>query len=223
MNEYEKHLQMSVRPTNAVAVPSASVLSTPSRLNTVLALGMRFGMPKRVEFDPNDPKSSSIPRNCISVNWKLYGGNPLPIHVYLTDVAADPRLKQHKFNNSALNEEFYASKSLTQTEDMQNYANAQNALRVVGHHPSRTQWVLKFVVSTDFARYCLVPIESSSIAERLKEAIEHLDTYMTDDAMRIGERVDNKSVSIKTEYKSLFTAALKELYSKHKRKHPDKE
>ena len=46
-----------------------------------------------------------------------------------------------------------------------------------------TLWVMEYVISEKFARYCLVPEHSITVLDRIENAIAHLENSMNDESM----------------------------------------
>jgi uncharacterized protein YbaA (DUF1428 family) len=162
------------------------------RLYGVLRAGSSYGAKnkdengnfvKRVEYNPDDPKSSSIQRNCISVPWKAYGKRVVKLDAFCRDVTADPRLQK-----LGLGSAFDTAKSYTQDDTVQEYATKTNnsMFTPVFLNGGKSIWIMEFNNSekNDFARYCLVPLDTMPVAERLERAIAHLEKYISDDALQ---------------------------------------
>ena len=191
-----------------------------ARLDAVLRVGLSCGAKykdedgravKYVEFVPDDPKSASIARNCIKVPWKsaVYGKGAVPLGEFVSDVTADPRLK-----GLGLGFPFDNAVSKTQDPTVQSHADAEYSLMGPGLYPggSGGTWVLDFVSEYyDFARYCLVPIDIRTIQERLKRAIEHLNTVLSDDALDRYEKGSDDALEIRQFYVLHWTRALHKL------------
>ena len=140
---------------------------------------------KYVEFAHDDPKSSCILGNCINVPWKLKDvnkaylyGNDIHISHFADDVDSDPRLIK-------LGAPFDSYQSITQDARVQSHADKEYSLMVRSSCPGGYigMWIMDFVEHDEFARYCLVPLNVRPVEERLERAIEHLNTYMSDDAL----------------------------------------
>lgn len=225
---------MSLRPNASTARGTGIgqlVPTNTARLDAVLRAGLSCGakvkdedgrvVVRYVEFEPDDPKSASIARNCIKVPWKspVYGKGTVPLGEFVSDVTADPRLK-----GLGLGFPFDNAVSKTQDPIVQSHADAEYSLMRPGLYPggSGGTWVLDFVseyydfardrlVPYDFARYCLVPIDIRTVQERLDKAIEHLNTVLSDDALGQYERGSDDALAIRLFYVPHWTRALSKL------------
>ena len=147
---------------------------------------------KHVEFEILQ-KDASIPRTCVQVPWKLLATPTVKwynsynettrqttreqkidtsqsapsIVYYIMDVLADIRLCTLAVN---------PDDNATAKPAVQEYANRMRNI-------ADTTWVMEFVTNDCYARYCLVPIDSFSVLERIDTAISHLRTFMNDDTM----------------------------------------
>jgi hypothetical protein len=136
---------------------------------------------KRVRFHPKEnPKDVEIHEKCVQVPWELYG-KAIPLEYYLQNVMQDARIIQ---DDHLLN----ASTNPTDTPGVQNAAwEAWKQKLKYNHNNSRvdkqTKWVMQYVVGHTFARYCLVPENSIGPLERVVDAIEHVNIYMTEHSM----------------------------------------
>lgn len=136
---------------------------------------------KYVEFEPTLPKDAAIARGCIQVPWEMYAPKKsltAGIVYYLANVVCDPRLGDYAGT-------FGPESDPTPKADVQKYANDAFRMRREYADPpdGAIVFVMKYVRNDDFARYCLVPLEQESEAERVLAALEHLEVYMNDDAM----------------------------------------
>lgn len=184
-----------------------------ARLHAVLRAGLRYGYKddsgvKYVEFVPDDPKSASIARNCIRVPWKngVYDKNVTPLGAFLSDVTADPRLK-----GIGLGAPFDNAVSTTQNPAVQSHADTEYSLMLTKPFPSGSggMWVMDFVSEYDeFARYCLVPVNIRTVQERLKKAIEHVNTVLSDEALGRYGLDTSHEVTVRSYYVGAWTRAL---------------
>jgi hypothetical protein len=175
--------RMSLRPTADSAAPATRA---PSRLHGVMQAGLSLGAKfvdgdgktvRYVEFEPNDPKET-YKRTCVFVPWRMFSSRSR-VQGYVNDVSADPRIKE-------IRPTWEFTESTVQSEKVQNYANDLNNSRPVKISFSEVLWVMSW--NEDSFRFCLVPIDSMSLDERLKEAIHFLKTYLSDEALTTWRR-----------------------------------
>lgn len=161
-----------------------------------------------VEF--TEPPKAAIARSCVSVPWRLYGERAfklitpvdpvtkermprrwietapraLPhVYYYLLNVLSDTRLGD-------LSSGYAASLDVTASSPVQDYARkvaldrrAGSASATQDDVESPTTWVMEYVDSSFYARHCLVPQNAVEPLDRVSRAIEHVETYMTDDSI----------------------------------------
>jgi hypothetical protein len=173
-----------------------------------MSYGVKNKDEKRVEYNPDDPKSSSIQRNCISVPWKAYGKRVVKLDAFCRDVTADPRLK-----TIGLGKVFDAAKSYTQDDTVQEYAtNTNNSMFTpVFLNGGQSIWIMEFTEKNDYARYCLVPLDTMPVAERLERAIAHLEKYISDDALQYYEKPSQQMMDFRRYYIAYWNYALDKL------------
>jgi hypothetical protein len=152
--------------------------------NPTLPVSYKDGSVKYVEFEPDLPKDTEIQKYCIPVPWTMYASNKKEIGVYIAyymiDVVSDTRLG-HMARPQDQNP--------TNSPNVQQYAfTVHNDFHRGFMVNDKTVWVMEFVDNRSFARYCLVPSDSMSLSERLKNALSHLEEYMNDQSMRNPKR-----------------------------------
>jgi hypothetical protein len=180
---------MSARPRTGAfpcATFAAPAAPAASRLDHVLKVGLALqakyvdkdGKTVRyVEFKPGDPKQA-YEKDCLSVPWHRFSRKkPSRVSEYVADVMADARLKEMAGMPPVIKHAF----STLQMDSFQNYINRMNKSRPVRIVESDAKWVMSW--NSEYSRFCLVPIQSIAVEERLKEAIEFLETHMDDDAL----------------------------------------
>lgn len=216
---------MSLRRDTPGPTTAGGTTVSSSRLRAVLRTGLcnlsdlpfafKDGEYKYVEFEPDLPKDAAIPRNCVSVPWNHYAPKKeleTPIHYFLLDVITDRRLGDMK----------YRINNPTSNPEVQRKALAQHKWGVGNSNfaDESTVWIMDFVETDDFRRYCLIPEDSMSLLERLQKALAHLDSSMTplnmrntkrmsakdeeDDAPAVEEKMNQQSV----EFKAFFIDVL---------------
>ena len=166
---------------------------------------------RQVEFEPMVIQNIPL-RDCIPVPWSMYERITTSFldfydpetrtweerrhrrwktkgtyfDFFLVNVVADSRLGEHAQSD--------VSNDITSTSNVQWYAyerwlSIQNPA-VLDRMPMNqrpvtpsTVWVMEYVETDDFAKYCLVPRDSRGILERLELAKSHVERLLTDDKM----------------------------------------
>lgn len=124
-----------------------------------------------------------------------YKFKKIQLFFYLVNVLGDPRLPLEK---RLVDRE---GPDPTTTPEVQAYAKQEelkqridanarrgNLVPVNTILPKDDIWVMKFVQGENFGRYCLIPLETHSVLERLELALDHLDASMNELNMRISRR-----------------------------------
>ena len=133
------------------------------------------------------------------------------IQFYLNNVLNDRRLQENKAGFSL--EADPTNKPQVQAYALKTWTEAKGSFSV----NKKTVWLMEFVTTDDFARYCLVPEDSMSLEERLHSALAHLNASVTplnmlnfhrpcaeyepDSAEAVKESLNPKYVAFKDWYK----------------------
>lgn len=157
-----------------------------SRLDRVLQIGLSVGakdfdnegnVVRKVKFEPGDPKTE-YKKDCLQVPWQFIDKYPSRITEYVYDVASDPRINEIADLPQEL-ETQGAPQSNVQKQEVQDYVNQTQPAS--SEPEGEKTWVVSW--NPEYSRFCLVPISSISLIERLEQAIRLLKNNMDDDAL----------------------------------------
>jgi hypothetical protein len=230
---------MSLRPRNsqpqARNPPPPSATAIASRLDKVLQIGLSVrtkytdgdgNTVRKVEFDSDDPKTV-YKKDCLQVPWELFGiKNPSRIEMYINDVKADPRINDIDYLPPYI-EDVKNETSEAQSKAIQDHANKTNNLNRASSRLWKT-WVISW--NQEYSRFCLVPIESISLIERLEQAIDFLQNRMDDESLTLWQKreaaalenddntdtsaepeMDANNVRFRDTYVALFTSLIEQI------------
>lgn len=198
---------MSLRPRNSQPQARNPILPTAtavaSRLDKVLQIGLSVrtkyvdgdgNTVRKVEFDSDDPKTV-YKKDCLQVPWDMFitrdaMGVKIPpsrASQYIYDVKADARIKDIGYLPPYM-EDIKMATSMAQSQPVQDYANKTNdpTQPVSSRLRRKKTWVISW--SREYSRFCLVPIESISLIERLEQAIDFLQNRMDDDSLTLWQK-----------------------------------